>query len=225
MSAVFPHGSTRKIDHETASGVLYDAVVVGSGISGALIAGELGRAGQRVLILEAGPGADRDLRGYEDYLNRFYGTAFKDNQSPYPPNPDAPMPRSTDARKIRPGRPDASAYIVQNGPFATDTTYTRVLGGTTMHWEGKTLRMLPEDFEMGARFDQGADWPVGYDDLEPYYTRAEREIGVSADVADQAYHGISFKPGYVFPMRGLPLSYLDKIVAKGVDGTPVELDG
>ncbi len=225
MSVVFPHGSTRKTHHETASGVLYDAVVVGSGISGALIASELSRAGRRVLILEAGPGDDRDLQGYEEYLHRFYGTAFKDNQSPYPSNPDAPMPRSTDARKIRPGRPDASAYIVQNGPFATDTTYTRVLGGTTMHWEGKTLRMLPEDFELGRRFGQGADWPVSYDDLEPYYSHAEREIGVSADVADQAYHGISFKPGYAFPMRGLPLSHLDKVVAKGVDGTPVELDG
>jgi choline dehydrogenase-like flavoprotein len=225
MSVIFPHGSTRKTDHETASEVIYDAVVVGSGISGSIIAGELSRAGRRVLILEAGPDEDRDIRGYEDYLKRFYATAFKDNQSPYPRNPDAPMPRSTDARKIRPGQPDASGYLVQNGPFSTDTTYTRVLGGTTMHWEGKTLRMLPEDFEMAARHGQGQDWPLSYEQLEPDYTRAEREIGVSADVADQAYLGISFKPGYVFPMRGLPLSYLDQMVAKGVDGTPVELDG
>ena len=129
------------------------------------------------------------------------------------------MPRSTDVRRIRPGQPDASAYLVQNGPFATDTTYTRVLGGTTLHWEGKTLRMLPEDFEMGSRYGQGRDWPISYGDLEPHYRQAEREIGVSADVEDQAYLGISFPPGYVFPMRGLPLSYLDKMVAKDLDGT------
>ena len=58
------------------------------------------------------------------------------------------MPRSTESHRIRPGQPDTRGYLVQNGPFEIDTTYTRVLGGTTMHWEGKTLRMLPEDFEM-----------------------------------------------------------------------------
>jgi choline dehydrogenase-like flavoprotein len=113
---------------------------------------------------------------------------------------------------------------VQTGPFSTDTTYTRAFGGTTMHWEGKTLRMLPQDFEMRTRFGQGEDWPISYEELAPFYTQAEREIGVSADVEDQAYLGISFDPGYVFPMRGLPLSYLDQMVAKDVDGMNVELD-
>jgi choline dehydrogenase-like flavoprotein len=94
-----------------------------------------------------------------------------------------------------------------------------------MHWEAKTLRMLPEDFELRSRFGQAEDWPLTYDELEPYYREAEREIGVSADVEDQGYLGISFPPGYVFPMRGMPLSYLDKIVAAGIDGTKVQLDG
>lgn len=222
---IFPRGSGRRTDHKTASEVFYDAVIVGSGINGAIIANELSRAGKRVLILEAGPGGDRTLSGYEEYLSRFYATAFKDNQAPYPSNANAPMPRSTDARKIRPGQPDASAYLVQNGPFSSDTTYTRVLGGTTMHWEAKTLRMLPQDFEMRTQFGQGEDWPLNYEQLAPYYRQAEREIGVSADVEDQEYLGITFDPGYVFPMRGLPLSYLDKMVAKSVDGTKVELDG
>ena len=208
-----------------ASGTFYDAVVVGAGISGALIAGELSRAGKRVLILEAGPGGDMDIGTYESYLTRFYGTAAKDNQSPFPPSDNAPMPRSKDIHLIAGTHPDASAYIVQNGPFATDSTYTRVLGGTTLHWEGKTLRMLPEDFETHSRYGQGRDWPIGYADLEPFYREAEREIGVSADVEDQAYLGISFPPGYVYPMRGLPLSYLDKLVARDVDGMPVELGG
>jgi choline dehydrogenase-like flavoprotein len=222
---IFPSGSTRRTDHATASETMYDAVIVGAGISGAIIANELSRAGKRVLILEAGPGEDMDIPGYDDYLTRFYETASKDNQSPFAPNDSAPMPRSKDVRRIRPGHPDASAYLVQNGPFATDTTYTRALGGTTLHWEGKTLRMLPEDFELQTRYGQGRDWPVSYDDLEPYYRHAEREIGVSADVEDQAYLGINFKPGYVYPMRGLPLSYLDQVVAKGVDGTKVALEG
>jgi len=222
---IFPAGAARRTNTEAASREIYDVVIIGSGIAGAIIASELGRAGKRVLILEAGSGDDRTLSGYEDYLSLFYATAFKDNQSPYPPNANAPMPRSTDAHKITPGQPDTSSYVVQTGPFATDTTYTRVLGGTTMHWEAKVLRMLPQDFEMRTQFAQAENWPISYEDLEPYYQMAEREIGVSADVEDQEYLGVTYPKGYVFPMRGLPLSYLDKMVAKGVDGTKVELDG
>ena len=123
---IFPLGATRRTRHHTAAETLYDAVVVGGGISGSIIADELSRAGKRVLVLEAGIGEDHSLVGYEGYLERFYATAAKDNQSPYPVNPNAPMPRSTDARRIWPGQPDATGYLVQNGPFATDTTYTRV---------------------------------------------------------------------------------------------------
>jgi choline dehydrogenase-like flavoprotein len=224
-SVVFPEGAATKTDPEAAAKVLYDAVVVGAGIAGSIIANQLSLAGQRVLLLEAGPAEDRTLKGYERYLERFYATAGKDNQAPYSPNLNAPMPRSTDARRIWPGQPDSSGYLVQTGPFSTDTTYTRVLGGTTMHWEAKTLRMVPDDFDMRSRFGEGLDWPLSYHDLAPYYNQAEREIGVSADVEDQAYLGITFDEGYVYPMRGMPLSYLDKIVARDLDGMTVDLDG
>jgi choline dehydrogenase-like flavoprotein len=212
--------SPKKVNEE-----VYDAVIVGGGISGAIIAYELSRAGKRVLILEAGTGGDRTLSGYQEYLTRFYETAAKDNQSPYPPNANAPMPRSGEARKITPGVPETNGYLVQTGPFSSDTTYTRVLGGTTMHWEAKVLRMLPEDFELRKKFGQGEDWPLTYQDLESYYEFAEREIGVSADIDDQEYLGLKFPKGYVFPMRKLPLSYLDQQVGKGIDGTKVKLFG
>ncbi|MFF8926179.1 GMC family oxidoreductase [Streptomyces longwoodensis] len=221
----FPEGAAQRTDPVAAAEVVYDAVIVGGGISGALIAQRLSAAGRKVLMLEAGPAEDLTLRGYEDYLNRFYSAISKDNQAPYPALANAPMPRGTDARRITPGAPDASSYLVQNGPFTTDTTYTRVLGGTTMHWEGKTLRMLPEDFRMRTLYGQGADWPLTYEDLAPFYNEAEREIGVSADVRDQAYLGITFDDDYVFPMKGIPLSYLDQVVAKDLDGMQVELDG
>jgi len=225
MFVKFPEGAANRTDQDAAAEVLYDVVIVGAGIAGAIIAARLSEAGKRVLILEAGPAEDLTLRGYEGYLDRFYSATNKDNQSPYPTSLNAPMPRGTDAHHIVPGSPDASAYIVQSGPFATDTTYTRVLGGTTMHWEAKTLRMLPEDFRMRSLYGEGADWPLTYGDLAPYYSEAEREIGVSADVEDQAYLGITFDEDYVFPMKGMPLSYLDKMVAKDLDGMPVELDG
>jgi choline dehydrogenase-like flavoprotein len=213
------------VDAEAVSQKHYDAVIVGGGISGAILAYELGNAKKSVLILEAGQGGDITLQGYQDYLYRFYGTASKDNQSPYPVNQNAPMPRSSDAHKLAAGVTDSSGYLVQTGPFTTDTTYTRVLGGTTIHWEAKVLRMLPEDFEMKSQFQQVENWPMTYDDMEPYYEKAEFEIGVSADVEDQGYLGMTFPKDYVFPMKGLPLSYLDRMVDKGINGTQVTLDG
>jgi choline dehydrogenase-like flavoprotein len=221
----FPIGATKRTSHQTASETLYDAVVVGGGVAGSIIAKQLSRAGQRVLVVEAGIGQDHSLQGYEGYLDRFYTAASKDNQSPYPGNANAPMPRSTDAQRIRPGEPDASGYLVQNGPFSSDTTYTRVLGGTTMHWEAKTPRMVPEDFRMHSTFGVGRDWPLSYDDLSADYIEAERELGVAADVEHQTLFGATFPPGYVFPMQELPASYLDQVVGKGIDGTCVEVDG
>ncbi|MGY5811058.1 GMC oxidoreductase [Rhizobium sp. LEGMi198b] len=203
----------------------YDAVVVGTGISGAIIANELSKEGKRVLVLEAASGTNRTLAGYDALVTNFYSAASKDNQSPYPVNPNVPMPRSGELRKLQPGETDASTYMVQSGPYVTDTTYTRIFGGTTMHWEAKTPRLLQEDFKSNALYGQGLDWPLDYRDIEADYQTAEREIGVSADVEDQSYLDITFPPGYVYPMRGLPLSYLDQKVAEGIDGTTVELRG
>ncbi len=221
----FPENATTRTSARAASEIVYDAVVVGSGIAGSIIAFELSAAGMRVLVLEAGVGDDRTLEGYERYVAQFYAKAVKDNQAPYPVNPNADMPRGEDVRRIYPGQPDTSAYVVKNGPLATDTTYTRVFGGTTMHWEAKTPRMLPSDFRMRSRFGHGRDWPISYAELQPFYDRAERELGVSGEVADQAELGVPFDDGYQFPMRGIPLSYLDKTVAAGVDGLPVDMDG
>jgi len=222
---IFPEGSTSRTTVKAASENSYDVVIVGSGISGSILAQQLSQAGKRVLMLEAGPAEDATIGGYETYLQRFFGAAEKDNQSPYPQNPNAPMPRSPQLQQIAAGTTDASNYIVQQGPFATDSVYTRVLGGTTMHWEAKTPRFLPEDFAMQSGFALGVDWPIDYDVLEPYYRMAEREFGVSGDVEEQKALGLRFPPDYVYPMYKMPHSYLDQKVDEGLRGTHVELDG
>jgi choline dehydrogenase-like flavoprotein len=215
----------QNVDHAAAAATVYDAVIVGSGISGAILAHELGRQGFKVLILEAGPGHDLSVSGYQTYLERFYTAISKDNNAPYATNRAAPMPRSGDVRRLRPGLANSDAYLVQNGPLVTDSSYARVVGGTTNHFESKTPRMMPEDFEMSTRHGVGMDWPIRYRDLMPYYNKAEFEIGVSGDVEGQKSLGIEFDPGYVFPMREMPPTYLDRLVARGVDGTRVEVDG
>lgn len=224
-AVVFPYGAATETTPEDAAGNKYDVVIVGGGLAGSIIANQLSLDGQRVLILEAGPGKDLESAEYESYLSRFYGAITKDNHSPYAFNPNSRMPRGTDARPVKPDTPADDYYLVQTDQYSTDSTYTRVLGGTTMHWEAKALRMLPEDFNLSTMYGRGLNWPVSYDDLEPYYRQAERELGVSAEIEDQAYLGMYFPDGYVFPMHRMPLSYLDQVVAKGVDGMEVDLYG
>ena len=118
-------------------------------------------------------------------MTHFYAAASKGPESPWPPAANAPQPDTADIR-------GGGGYFVQNGPDKYGSSYTRLQGGSTLHWLGVCLRMLPEDFELRPRYGVGRDWPLGYDDLEPYYRAAEREIGVAADVADQAHLGVDF---------------------------------
>jgi choline dehydrogenase-like flavoprotein len=194
----------------------YDVVIVGAGVNGALSAKRLTRAGLRVLVLEAGPDTAWTFDGYTRHVNHFYANHTKNPESAWPPAANAPQPDTADVHS-------GDGYFVQQGPNPFASSYTRLLGGSTLHWLGVSLRMLPEDFELRTRYGVGRDWPLGYAELEPYYREAEREIGVSADVADQSHLGIDFPEGYDYPMRRIPPSYSDRVLAAAVDGMPVAL--
>ncbi len=192
----------------------YDAVIVGAGVAGAIVAKQLSEQGKTVLILEAGTGQALTLEGFQRHVETFYGAVDKNSNSPYPYNPNAPSP--TDNKHH---------YFKEEGPLPLSGSYTRVLGGTTMHWEGKSIRMLPDDFKLRTKYGQGLDWPISYQDLQPYYRQAEYEIGVSGNTEEQANLGVPFIPGYVLPMKELPPSYLDQKVSEGLGDATVDLYG
>ncbi len=200
------------VDLETVSNTFYDVVIVGSGIAGAIVAKELSEQGKSVLILEAGQSKDLTLAGFQSYIDTFYTATPKSANAAYPQNLNALSPNDDDA------------YFVEKGPMRLSGSYTRVPGGTTMHWEGKTIRMLPDDFELRTKYGQGLDWPISYHDLMPYYNKAEYEIGVSGDKEEQEALGVPFDEGYVFPMEKMPASYLDQKVMEKVKGTKVKLE-
>jgi choline dehydrogenase-like flavoprotein len=143
-----------------------DVVVIGSGIIGSLAAQRLASQGASVLILESGPRLDRG-RLVENYRNAAYKG---DWMAPYPFTPSAPQPDFT---------PKDNGYLIQTGPAPYPAMYIRAVGGTTWHWAAHAWRVLPNDLRLKSLYGVGKDWPITYDDLEPYYYEAEVKIGVS----------------------------------------------
>src|SRR5262249_35969307 len=157
-----------------------------------------------VLLLEAGAEAGLSPEGYRAYIERYQSALIKVPNSPYPPNPNAPSPSVLDVDPLTPGHVADKGYLVQRGPHPFRSDYLRAPGGTTLHWMGTCLRLLPNDFRMRSEYGHGVDWPIAARDLEPHYAAAEREIGVSGSADEQRAAGLPLPEGYVYPMRKIP---------------------
>ncbi|HSZ55884.1 MAG TPA: GMC family oxidoreductase [Tepidisphaeraceae bacterium] len=150
----------------------YDVVIVGSGAAGGQSAYTLTLGGLKCVMLEAG-------RGY-DFVSEtpMFNT---NNQAPLMgvPTPDKSFgfyDATVGGGWEVPGEPYTSVYNSPNEEFRW--WRPRMLGGRTNHWGRISLRNGPYDFKPHSRDGLGFDWPVTYDDIEPYYTKVERLIGV-----------------------------------------------
>ena len=181
-----------------------DVIVVGAGISGALLAAKLSQAGVKVAILETGATVDRGAA-----IQRFWDAAIRVPECPYPPSPEANHPISND--------PDY--WYRQIGLDKFKSTYLKVVGGTTWHWLGTCLRFVPNDFRLSTAYGRGVDWPITYDDLEPFYSQAEDEIGVSGDAGDT----LGSPRSAPYPMPAIPQTFMDKAYAGALAGTQFEV--
>ncbi len=143
-----------------------DFVVIGSGIIGAITARKLLEQGASVIILEAGPRVNRG-----ELVARFRNSPRKgDWMSPYPSVPWAPHPIY---------QPQSNDYLEQAGPHPYPAEYIRQVGGTTWHWAAQAWRVLPNDMRTQSLYGVGVDWPLNYEELEPFYQEAEDIMGVS----------------------------------------------
>nr|WP_300310458.1 GMC family oxidoreductase [Halomonas sp.] len=134
-------------------------VVIGSGAGGGTLANELAQQGVDVVVLEAGK-----LHTAADFLAdewaAFSQLSWLD-------------PRTTSGSwRLAKDFPDLPAWIVKS------------VGGTTVHWAGASLRFQPHEFQALTHYGEveGAallDWPLSYDDLAPWYDRAEQRMGVT----------------------------------------------
>lgn len=160
----------------------YDAIVVGSGMSGGWAAKELTERGLRTLVLERG----RDLRHIVDYK-----TALQD---PWQlPHYNRPSQQDRAAQPIQ-----STLYLYDQSTkqhFVNDleNPYRQAqpfnwyrgshVGGRSLMWARHVFRYSDLDFEANLREGTGVDWPIRYADIAPWYERVERFIGASGENA------------------------------------------
>lgn len=167
----------------------FDVCVIGSGAGGGPVAFSLARAGYSVALIEKGP-----------WLKE--GDFFKDEI------------RECRRKLFTPKLEDEPHVIEERdgGEWSARPTFETgwdfwngsMVGGATNIMSGFFLRQKPQDFKLRSTFGpiEGAevvDWPISYEDLEPYYALVEREVGVSGKVRPHPFQEPRSTPDFPFP--------------------------
>ncbi|ELY76618.1 GMC family oxidoreductase [Natrinema pallidum] len=176
-----------------------DVCVIGAGPAGGIVADRLAGAGREVVVLEAGPRFDPD-----DRLAR--------QERAIRPAYDRP--------DVWDGDPERDAYESTGERFyPLNHARARGVGGSTLHWQGMVMRLHEDDFASESARGVGADWPIDYADLRPYYAAAERELGV-AGADDNPFAPPREEP---HPMPAFPPSYSDSLFAEACDDLEIAM--
>ena len=170
-----------------------NAVVVGAGAAGGIVAKELSTAGLSVVLLERGKWYTSNDCRKDDLRNQrttVLGNAFGPEDEGNP-------------RVLVDAEGTPHIMLPSEGGYQNNAA---CVGGGTLSYGAMAWRYLPQDFRMRSTYGAPAgssleDWPISYDDLEPYYEKAEYEIGISGDDSGTPFHGPRRRP---LPMPPLP---------------------
>jgi choline dehydrogenase-like flavoprotein len=167
----------------------FDAVVIGSGFGGCMAALELVEAGWRVLMLERGGWVERGPQNWQGD-GAFVRTPFY----------------AADA-----------AYDVDTGTGKTAVEkLCTCVGGPSVFYGGASFRFRERDFDIAPEIvdGSGAAWPLGYGELEPFYGRAERLLGVAGQAGADPTEPPRSTP---YPQRPRDASATSKMIAKAAE--------
>ena len=195
----------------------FDAIVIGAGASGAIVAAILTESGRTVLLLERGGEGPTGTTG-RDHLRNQRLSVYGHNAGPnLMDNPRVTINTNGSSLLLR---PHENGY--QNNAAC--------LGGGTRVYGGMAWRFMPQDFRMASVYgvpagSSLADWPISYDDLEPFYEQAEWEIGVAGEAGADQHAAPRRKPYPLPPIEGnLERSILQRGAAKlGINTFPAPL--
>lgn len=196
----------------------YDICIIGSGAGASPIAHQLSKAGAKVLVLEKGPWLT-EKEFFKDELTISIHDAYN--------------PKLDDEQHVI-----EEEYLDENdqpfwqGEKTSDSGWSwwngNVVGGSSNFMSGYFHRLKPVDFRLKSEFGavKGAnvtDWPISYDELEPYYAKVEREVGVSGRVVDHPHQEPRSTDFPYPPIAELPMSsWIDKAAEKiGYHAIPV----
>lgn len=182
----------------------YDVIVVGAGAGGGVTAGVLAEAGKRVLLLERG----RELSFMDvgrDHLRNQRLSQYENNAGPETPGNPRVFVDSEGTRHV--ARPWEGGY----------SNNAACVGSGTRVYGGQAWRFMPQDFRMASVYgvpdgSSLTDWPISYEDLAPWYERAEWELGVCGSLEESHHLPPRAKP---YPLPPLPLPLQGRILRRG----------
>ncbi|MCA3740263.1 GMC family oxidoreductase [Phenylobacterium sp.] len=192
---------------------MFDAIVVGSGISGGWVAKELCERGLKVLMLERGP----EVRHGEDYSNDLAASRTpKEDQIPleerekhYPYHVGVSYALFESNKAFWASDYDHPYETAPGKPYRWIRGYQ--LGGRSLTWGRQSYRWAPQDFESNLRDGHGVDWPIRYDDLAPWYDHVEAFAGISGD-----YDGLCQLPDGDF-LPPWPMNVVEEAVKANIE--------
>jgi len=168
----------------------YDVCVIGSGAGAGPVISELAKAGKSVLVLEKGPWLKE-----EDFFKDEMACCRRSTYTPNLEDEQHVIEEETDNGNWLSEATSESGWDFWNG---------NVVGGASNFMSGYFYRLKPEDFRLRTEFGdiKGAniaDWPISYEDMEPYYAKAETEIGISGQVIPHKYQEPRSTKDFPFP--------------------------